>query len=186
MNIAFSKSKTVTSEQHNSEIADWKDVALEDVTSEITVGYVGPMASEYIEKGIPFLRSQNVDFLRVNTKDIKHITPKFHDRLKKSALKPGDVVIVRTGKPGTCSVIPAWLPVANCSDLVIVRCSDKLNADFLSYYVNSVSSYHVATHLVGAVQQHFNVESARKIRLKLPPIEEQKVISEFLGTRQKN
>jgi len=163
-------------------MSEWREVFLEEVASEITVGYVGPMASEYVNEGIPFLRSQNVDFLRIDKQDVKFITPEFHKKLQKSSLSPGDVVIVRTGKPGTCTVIPDWLPTANCSDLVIVRCSDELDARFLAYYVNSIAVHHVAAHLVGAVQQHFNVASARKMQLKLPEISEQRAITQILGT----
>lgn len=159
----------------------WEDVLLEQVAEEITVGYVGPMASEYVPVGIPFLRSQNVEQLLINQKDIKYISPEFHKQIKKSALHPGDVVIVRTGKPGACAVIPSWLPVSNCSDLVIVRCGPNLDSRFLAYYINSSASDHVSAHLVGAVQQHFNVGSARKIRMLLPDINEQRTIAGILG-----
>ncbi len=162
-------------------ISTWRDVALEDVADELTVGYVGPMASEYIDDGIPFLRSLNVEPLRINKNNLKFITPEFHQRIQKSRLTPGDVVIVRTGKPGACSVVPEWLADANCSDLVIVRCGKELNNRFLAYYVNTVASDHVAAHLVGAVQQHFNVGSARTLRLNLPPLGEQKSIAAVLG-----
>jgi len=160
---------------------EWRDVALEDVADELTVGYVGPMASEYVDDGIPFLRSLNVDPLRINKNDLKFITPEFHSRIRKSRLTPGDVVIVRTGKPGACSVVPEWLADANCSDLVIVRCGPQLDNRFLAYYVNTVACDHVAAHLVGAVQQHFNVGSARTLRLNLPPLAEQKAIAAVLG-----
>lgn len=161
--------------------SEWREVALEDVADELTVGYVGPMASEYVEDGIPFLRSLNVEPLVINKKDLKFITPEFHERIRKSRLTPGDVVIVRTGKPGACSVVPEWLTDANCSDLVIVRCGKELNNRFLAYYINTVASGHVAAHLVGAVQQHFNVGSARTLRINLPPLAEQKRIAEVLG-----
>jgi type I restriction enzyme, S subunit len=160
---------------------EWREVPLEDVATEITVGHVGPMASEYVESGVPFLRSQNVEPYRISTADVKYITQQFHERLRKSALKPGDVVIVRTGKPGACAVLPADLAVANCSDLVIVRCGDQLDPRFLCYYVNSASAHHVSSHLVGAVQQHFNVGSARKLRVRLPAIAEQRRIAHVLG-----
>jgi type I restriction enzyme S subunit len=62
---------------------EWRDVALEDVADELTVGYVGPMASEYVNAGIPFLRSLNVEPLRINNKDLKFITPEFHQRIQK-------------------------------------------------------------------------------------------------------
>jgi len=160
---------------------EWRDVALEDVADELTVGYVGPMASEYVDDGVPFLRSLNVEPLRINKNDLKFITPEFHSRIKKSRLTPGDVVIVRTGKPGACCVVPDWLADANCSDLVIVRCGKQLNNHFLAYFVNTVASGHVAAHLVGAVQQHFNVGSARTLRLNLPPLAEQRAIAAVLG-----
>jgi type I restriction enzyme S subunit len=155
---------------------DWQVVALEDVADELTVGYVGSMATEYVDDGIPFLRSLNVEPLRINNNDLKFITPEFNRRIHKSRLTPGDVVIVRTGKPGACSVVPDWLTEANCSDLVIVRCGKKLNNRFLAYYINTVASGHVAAHLVGAVQQHFNVGSARTLQLNLPPLAEQEAI----------
>jgi len=161
---------------------EWRDVFLEDVAAEMTVGHVGPMASQYVSEGVPFLRSQNVDPLRINDTDLKFITAEFHDRLRKSSLSPGDVVIVRTGKPGACAVVPATLPVANCSDLVIVRCGEELEPRFLAYYVNSAAAHHVGAHLVGAVQQHFNVGSARRIHLRLPSLAEQRCISHVLGT----
>jgi len=160
---------------------DWRSVLLEDVAIEVTVGHVGPMAVEYVEDGIPFLRSLNVEPLRINDNDLKYITPEFHSRLSKSSLKPGDVVIVRTGRPGSCAVIPEALPVANCSDLVIVRCGPEINARFLAYYINTAASHHVRSHLVGAVQQHFNVGSAKTMELRLPSLCEQQRIAEILG-----
>lgn len=161
---------------------EWREVALEELAKEITVGHVGPMASEYVEAGVPFLRSQNVEPLRINITDLKFISREFHKRLSKSKLSPGDVVIVRTGKPGACAVIPEWLQEANCSDLVIVRCGTGIDNRFLAYYVNSAASHHVASHLVGAVQQHFNVGSARTLRIALPPLTEQKAIAGVLGS----
>ena len=60
----------------------WKEVLLQDVADEITVGYVGPMVSEYVSEGIPFLRSQNVEPLVINQNDIKYITPEFHEKIR--------------------------------------------------------------------------------------------------------
>lgn len=159
----------------------WKEVSLGEVADDVTVGHVGPMADQYVEAGIPFLRSLNVEPFRINTTDLKHISREFHQRLRKSALKPGDVVIVRTGKPGSCAVIPDWLSEANCSDVVVVRANPRVRPSFISYVVNSSAAHHIDAHTVGAVQQHFNVSSARQIRFQLPPIAEQDRILSVLG-----
>lgn len=159
----------------------WEEVSLGQVADDVTVGHVGPMADQYVEAGIPFLRSLNVEPFRINTTDLKHISREFHQRLRKSALKPGDVVIVRTGKPGSCAVIPDWLSEANCSDVVVVRANPRVRPSFISYVVNSSAAHHIDAHTVGAVQQHFNVSSARQIRFQLPSIAEQDRILRVLG-----
>jgi type I restriction enzyme S subunit len=161
--------------------SDWQLRALHEVADEVTVGYVGPMASEYVESGVPFLRSLNIEPFRVNTTDLKFVSAEFHKRIKKSALRPGDVAIVRTGKPGTCAVVPDWLQDANCSDLVIVRCSKLLRPRFLCYWVNSIAAHHISSHTVGAVQQHFNVGAAKTMRVATPSLREQDSVIAVLG-----
>ena len=160
---------------------DWKEVTLDEISEEITVGHVGLMADQYIEDGVPFLRSLNVEPFRINLKEVKYISREFHKKLRKSALRPGDVVIVRTGKPGACAVIPDWIVEANCSDLVIVRTSRCVRPKYISYVVNSTAGHHISAYTVGAVQQHFNVGSARTIRFMLPTLVEQDRILHLLS-----
>jgi len=153
--------------------SEWPLLTLDELADEVTVGYVGSMASEYVESGVPFLRSLNIQPFRINTNDLKFVSPEFHRRIKKSALRPGDVAIVRTGKPGTCAVIPDWLEDANCSDLVIARCGSSLRPRFLCYWVNSIAAHHITSHTVGAVQQHFNVSAAKAMKVAAPTLREQ-------------
>jgi type I restriction enzyme S subunit len=161
--------------------SDWPLVPLEDIAREVTVGYVGTMADEYLTEGVPFLRSLNIKPFEVDSQDLKFISQDFHKRIKKSALKPGDVAIVRTGKPGTCAVIPDWLPDANCSDLVLARCGPKIRPRFLCYWVNTLAANHISANLVGAVQQHFNVGAAKKMLVACPSLFEQDKVVELLG-----
>jgi type I restriction enzyme S subunit len=51
----------------------------------------------------------------------------------------------------------------------------------LAYWVNTIASDHVASHTVGAVQQHFNVGAAKRMPIRLPSIEEQDAILAILG-----
>lgn len=142
---------------------------LKDVCDRITVGHVGPMAEKYTEKGVPFLRSQNITPFSLQLDDIKYVPPEFHKQLKKCALRPGDVAVVRTGYPGTACVIPESLPEANCADLVVITPSKSLNPYYLAAIFNSAwGKSSVAGNLVGVAQQHFNVGAAREMEIRLP------------------
>lgn len=160
---------------------EWREVRLEDVCEHITVGHVGSMADEYVAEGIPFLRSQNITPFKVNLRGVKYITSEFNEKLRKSALKPGDVAVVRTGYPGTAAVIPRELLVSNCSDLVIIRPGEEIDSWFLSCLFNSVWGRGVvAGNLVGVAQQHFNVGAAKNLRIALPPIQNQRAVASIL------
>lgn len=161
----------------------WRDIKLKDVSEYVTVGYVGSMADQYVESGIPFLRSLNIQPFQLNYNDLKCIPESFHDSIKKSKLRPGDVAIVRTGYPGTACVIPPELPDANCSDLVILRPGPELNPHFIAAVFNSSFGQSlVGGNLVGAAQQHFNVTVAKELKLLLPQrVEQDKIAAVLVG-----
>ena len=107
--------------------SEMRKVKLKDVCDRITVGHVGPMADKYTSDGVPFLRSQNISPFRLSVDDIKYVPREFHETLRKSALHPGDVAVVRTGYPGTACVIPNTFKELNCADLVVITPSGELN-----------------------------------------------------------
>ena len=160
--------------------SNWPLVKLEEV-ADLTVGFVGTMAKHYTPNGVTFLRSTNIDPFNISLDDIKYISPEFNEKLSKSQLRTGDVVIVRTGKPGACAVIPNISGTWNCSDLVIVRPhTEKLDPLFLAAYINLASGT-INNQLVGAVQQHFNVASAKRLEIPVPSIDVQRKISSLIG-----
>lgn len=105
--------------------------------AELTVGFVGTMAKHYEDEGIPFLRSLNIKPFKIISDDMKYVSAEFSNSLSKSILHKGDVVIVRTGIPGTCCVVPAEYDGCNCSDVVIVHPNTELvNPHYLAAYIN--------------------------------------------------
>jgi type I restriction enzyme S subunit len=139
------------------------------------------MAGEYTTQGIPFLRSKNVRPGRLDFSDLVFAKESFHQRLKKSQLLADDIVIVRTGTPGAAALIPKDLGPANCSDVIIARPSKHVEPRFLCYAINATAGTFVAAHTVGAVQQHFNIGSARKLQILVPSKAEQQAVAEVLG-----
>ncbi|MGC4894712.1 hypothetical protein [Micromonospora sp. DT31] len=139
------------------------------------------MAHEYVENGIPFLRSQNIKRGHLDLSSVKYINEDFHQRLAKSQLRPGDLAIVRTGEPGATALIPDDLGSANCSDIVIARPGPDTVGRYLCYAINATAQQFIDAHTVGAVQQHFNVASAKRLTVAVPPIAVQEAIAGLLG-----
>ncbi|MBS2966348.1 restriction endonuclease subunit S [Actinocrinis puniceicyclus] len=162
-------------------MSEWRERELGDLCNRITVGHVGSMVAEYVPSGVKFLRSLNIRPGRLGLDGIKYISNEFHARLSKSQLFPGDLVIVRTGEPGATAIIPEGFGPANCSDVVIARPGSGVNGRFLCYAINETAHDFVRAHTVGAVQQHFNVASAKKLRIRLPSLAEQHAIAAVLG-----
>ncbi|MET7764195.1 restriction endonuclease subunit S [Streptomyces sp. NPDC005393] len=162
-------------------MSEWQKHKLGELCTRITVGHVGSMASRYTENGIPFLRSLNVKRGRIDLSAVKYINKGFHGQLAKSQLRPGDLVIVRTGDPGVTALIPDGLGPLNCSDVVIATPRSDVDARFLCYAINETAQEFVKAHTVGAVQQHFNVKSAKELTLHVPELAHQQAVSGLLG-----
>lgn len=155
-------------------------VKLKDI-ADLTVGYVGNMTKEYIETGVPFFRSLNIKPFYIDKSDLLYISSEFNEKIKKSKLMTGDLVIVRTGQPGTCCVVPQEFDGCNCSDLVIVRPDKKLvNPYYLEAYINFMAQKQINNHQVGAIQKHFNVGSAKEMLVYLPDREKQEKIANIV------
>lgn len=127
-------------------MTEWQEVTLADLCERVTVGHVGKMSDEYVDEGVPFLRSQNVRPFVIAREGLLRIDEDFHTRLRKSALAAGDVVVVRTGYPGTAAEIPRDLDGANCADLVIITPSNDLNPYVLAAIFNSVWGNRQSNH----------------------------------------
>jgi type I restriction enzyme S subunit len=151
----------------------WAWTRFDEVTQRVTVGHVGPMKHEYVESGIPFLRSQNVRPNRFDPSGLLFIGPKFHDSLFKSRLHPGDLVVVRSGAVGTTCVIPESLADANCADLVIIQGPIGFIPQWGAFYMNSLAHRYVQAGKVGVALTHFNTKSVAALPLPLPPLSEQ-------------
>ncbi len=119
----------------------------------------------------------------IETNGMLRVDEAFHRKLSKSELATGDVVVVRTGYPGTAAVVPSELDGSNCADLVVITPGDDLNPHVLAAVFNSSwGRSAVGGRLVGAAQQHFNIGSAKLMRLNLPSRSEQDQIAEVLCT----
>ncbi len=157
----------------------WELVRCETVCEMISVGIVVTPAKYYAPVGVPCFRSFNVQEDRLLERDLVFISDAANELHGKSKLRAGDVIIVRTGYPGTACVVPKKYEGANCVDLIIARPNTQaVLSDYLSRYMNSPEGRrHVLLAQGGLAQQHFNVGAFKQMTIALPRKDEQADIS---------
>ena len=112
-------------------------VKLDTLAEKITVGFVGEASNEYVDEGVPYLRTQNVRVNRIDLAGLIYVNQKFHNKNQKSIIRPGDVVISRVGvNRGMAAMVPDTLPEANIANCLIVGQTDNINSYYLAFYMN--------------------------------------------------
>jgi len=138
----------------------WEMARCEDVCDTISVGIVVKPSSYYVAKGVPAFRSQNIREDRIQFEPMVYISEETNNGpVKKSKLSAGDVLIVRTGYPGTSCVRPN---------------KAKLRSHYLSRFFNSdAAKVQVQAGKIGLAQQHFNVGAVKNTQIPFPPPDQQ-------------
>jgi type I restriction enzyme M protein len=160
-------------EEHQNE----RHLVAPEACDQITVGIVVKPASYYTdaEVGIPALRSVNVFLGRFELSNLGHLTPKGHQKNLKSQLKKGDVVVVRTARPGDAAVVTDRIAGMNLIDLILVRPKPLLLPEYLVEFLNSAfGRRQISRGSAGTAQQHFNVSEFQRLEMPAPSITEQR------------
>lgn len=147
-----------------------------DACESVQVGIVIKPASYYVDDGgVHALRSTNIKRNQIDFSALVQLSQEGHRINKKSALRAGDVVTIRTGEPGKTAVIPANAPSAlNCIDIIFSRPKPDLRSSFAAYFINSgTARRQIAAMQGGLAQQHFNVGEMKKLSLPVPSLDRQ-------------
>lgn len=164
----------------------WKTDRVADLCERVSVGIVVKPSQYYVEdkKGVRAFRSLNVGEGKILDKDWAYISEEGHAKNGKSKLEEGDVLVVRTGAPGTACVLPLEYVGSNCIDIVFARPNQKkMLPEYLAALTNSaVGRRHVIGNTSGLAQKHFNVGAYKELIIDYPPLPEQHKIAEILRT----
>lgn len=164
-------------------------VNIEDVAS-VQVGVVIKPAQYYTDAGhgIKTFRSLNIGPMHIKDTDWVYFSEEGNRKNQKSVLNENDLVIVRSGAPGTACVITKEYAGCNAVDIIIARPDlDKVNPYYLCQYTNLPhGKKQIEEGTGGAAQQHFNVGKYNKIRLTLPPLDQQLKFEKFVEQTDKS
>ena len=167
----------------------WDVVKLSDIVSPAKYSIVdGPFGSsintskDYIKSGVPVIRTVNIRPLKFITDDLRFISEELFEKLKRSAVYPGDVLLSKVGTIGYSCILPKEVDKAILS--TTGSCKITINENiisniFLCYQLNYLKPYMDRIASEG-VQPFLNMKTINNFRLFLPSFKEQLRIVEIL------
>ena len=172
----------------NSKFKVQNSKSLKDLSQVITKGETPLWRGDaYVNIGIPFLRVVNFVNEDLDLSDIVYIPEFVHERMKRSQLKPGDILLSMAGRIGTAVIVPENLKVANINQAVAkIRLKENsINKYYLAMFLNS--KYGLLQSLrnaSGGVQNNINFEDIESIKIPIPSQSFQQKIEEMVKSAQ--
>ncbi|MBR3245092.1 MAG: restriction endonuclease subunit S, partial [Parasporobacterium sp.] len=167
----------------------WPIINVEEVAN-VSVGVVIKPAQYYTdaEHGVKAFRSLNIGPMSIKDGDWVYFSHEGNDKNAKSQLKENDLLIVRSGAPGTACVVSKQYEGCNAIDIIIARPNtERINPYYLCTYTNMPhGKRQIDEGTGGAAQQHFNVGKYNKLRLMLPPMDLQNEFAAFVAQVDKS
>ena len=170
-----------------AELDRWSCCTIGDV-ADVCVGVVIKPTQYYTDKGVPAFRSLNIGEMHVKDADWVYFTEEGHQKNQKSVIRKNDVLVVRSGAPGTACVATEKYEGYNAVDIIIAHPDNsKVNSVFLAAYTNMPHGMTLIREKTGgAAQQHFNVGGYKAMRLIMPPMELQEQFAAFVEQTDKS
>ncbi|CAJ1770167.1 hypothetical protein OPFLODJI_00502 [Aeromonas hydrophila] len=164
---------------------DWKVKSGEEITVLIGKG-ASPrwQGFSYTSDGMLFVTSENVRDGYLDISEPKYLPLEFHEKLKRSQLQIGDILINLVGASiGRSCYIDIELGEANINQAVSVfRLSDEYNARFIScYFSSSICIGRILDMQVDAARPNISLGDLRRFLIPLPPSAEQTAIANVLS-----
>lgn len=158
---------------------------LPNISKEIKVGIVVKPSAFYTDAtdGIRAFRSANIREFFIDDNDWVYLSREGQLKHKRTIVHKGDVLIVRSGYPGTACVVSEEFDGCNAIDvLIVVPDTSKILSEYLCAYFNSpIFRQFVLGKKRGVAQAHLNVGVISKVEILVPKMSVQKEIVKCVG-----
>lgn len=164
----------------------WEVKTLGEMSTCITNGNTPKGGSlVYVDKGILFLRSQNVWKNRFDLEDVAYIDEATHQSMQRSSLHKNDILITKTGRINTenssLGRTALYIGEDNTANInghvYLVRLKKDVPAKYILYILISKSYYELIrkTCVGGIDKRQLNLNHIENFPIPNPPLEQQEV-----------
>lgn len=165
--------------------AHWVVAQLKFSAMEMQTGPFGSQlhAEDYIDSGIPLINPAHMIEGKIIHDPRVTVDEQTWRRLKRHALAAGDMIFARRGELGRCAIVTegqeGWL----CgTGSLKVKLGKQLDAEYAYLLITSPGVVsELSLESKGSTMENLNTETLGRIRLPLPPVNEQKAILEHVN-----
>ncbi len=176
--------------------AEWRTVTVQQLVDEAVLerpidgnhGEIHPKASDFIERGIPFIMASDLVGGRVDTTHCAFISEEQARSLRKGFALPGDVLISHKATMGRTAIVDRLdVPFLMLTPQVTyyrVKDQSRLTSRYLKLYFDSPDFQKLfeTWGQKGSTRAYLGITAQLDLPIVLPPPEEQRAIAHILGT----
>jgi type I restriction enzyme S subunit len=165
--------------------ANWEVETIGKLSESLQTGPFGSQlhSYEYVTGGIPVINPSNMKDSTIFADVNCAVDQPTWERLKRHALKTGDIIFARRGEMGRCALVTeqenGW--ICGTGSLRMQPKRQKNNSEFL---IMVLSAKGVAEYLslmsVGSTMENLNTGILQRLPLSIPPVDEQQQIVEYI------
>ncbi|WP_169681881.1 restriction endonuclease subunit S [Rhizobium sp. 57MFTsu3.2] len=158
----------------------WGVVELDGITPpdrKITYGIV--QAGPDYPEGVPYIRVSDMGEYQIDEGSVLRTSPEIASKYLRSELQRDDIVFALRGKVGHVLRTPESLIGANLTQgTARIACGGRIISEFLLWALRSPQSERqYKREIKGSTFQELTLGSLKKIRVPLPPVEEQQLLA---------
>lgn len=167
---------------------EWKVIELQDLYVE-NIRDFGSFSTtkliEYVESGIPYLRSENFRGNKIVLNNISYITDEVDLLLDKSYVNKGNILFTKIGNIGCAYWYNGELGERCNSNATIAKISidnEKYDPQYIVYYLVSTQCRKQYVGSIISTPPRINMGEINKLKIALPDLEEQRQIANILSS----
>lgn len=144
-----------------------------------------PRKDEFVDEGVPYISAEVLSDGKVDFSQAKYLTSERANQLRIGFAEDGDVLLAHNATVGPAGILEADREfVVIGTSLTYYRCnSDKLDNNYLTYFFQSDAFQKQLQDVMRqSTRNQVPITRQRNLHLILPPLEEQRTISEKIET----
>ncbi len=142
-----------------------------------------PQPSDFVDAGVAFLTSRNIDSDEVDLSETKYITDDKYKSLSGAKIQIDDIIFCLRGSVGKCAINRTLSCGTVASSLATIRPKDIYPKYLLYFLLSNIASTQTTIFMNGTCAANLSAENVGNYYITLPNSAEQKEIADHLDAK---